>query len=292
MNNLKSQFQFSNEQRVGIFGISTLLLIAIGVLYFYNPSKEPKLDVSSAEILELQAQIDSLKKVALENKKPKLFPFNPNYITDYKSYTLGMTPQQFDNLKAFRDQNKWINSKEDFKKVTGVSQKWLDSISPFFKFPDWVTNPKPKKTYAYTTQLKSNKPIIKVDINMATAEQLREVRGIGPAFSERIMKQRQFLNGFTNQAQLYGIWGLEPEVVGRVLERFYIPNPEPVTKINVNTATASDIATIPGISFDIAKEVWEFRVLRERINSISELDKIPNMTPANLKLFQLYLFVD
>jgi DNA uptake protein ComE-like DNA-binding protein len=60
----------------------------------------------------------------------------------------------------------------------------------------------------------------------------------------------------------------------------------------VNKASASDIATIPGISFEMAKKIWEFRRLREKITDIQELEKIEGMTERKLQLIQLYLSVE
>ena len=55
-----------------------------------------------------------------------------------------MSSEEIDRLLDYRKQNKWINSKEEFKKVTKVSDSLLDQISSYFKFPDWVANPKPR----------------------------------------------------------------------------------------------------------------------------------------------------
>ena len=47
-----------------------------------------------------------------------------------------MSSEEIDRLLDYRKQNKWINSKEDFKKVTKVSDSFLDQISSYFKFPE------------------------------------------------------------------------------------------------------------------------------------------------------------
>ena len=62
--------------------------------------------------------------------------------------------------------------------------------------------------------------------------------------------------------------------------------------MNINKASASDIATIPGISFDLAKQIWEFRIVRERIENFSELEKIEGLSPIKLMLIQLYLQIE
>jgi competence ComEA-like helix-hairpin-helix protein len=272
--------------------ITTLLFVN----YSYDFSEDEVLDISSSEVVALQFEIDSLRAPTLESKDFKPRPFNPNFITDFKAYTLGMSPEEFDRLQDFRSRDEWINSAADFKKVTGVSDSLLSEISPLFKFPEWITNPKAKRSSRSNFSEPENfisKPTgIKTDLNTATLSQLQEVRGIGPALAKRILAYRNKIGSFSNDLQLYNVWGLEEAVVKRTLDRFTVKSPKVFEKMDLNSVSASDIATIPGISFDLAKQIWEFRTLRERINDFSELEKIESLSKLNLELIQLYLYIE
>ena len=70
-----------------------------------------------------------------------------------------MSNEEIDRLLDYRKQNQWINSAKQFQEVTQVSDSLLNKISPYFKFPDWVTNPKPQNR---NTFIKYNKPGSKV----------------------------------------------------------------------------------------------------------------------------------
>ena len=291
---LKSHFTFSKQQRSGILLLLLLIVSLLCVYWFADFSEEDTLDISSAEIVALQEEIDSLRLVEIENRKPKRYPFNPNFITDYKGYVLGMSNEEIDRLLQYRKEGKWINSAADFKKVTGVSDSLLNALSPYFKFPDWVANPKPKNDFKdYKSESFTEKPFAqKIDLNQATETQLQQVSGIGEALGKRIISYREKLGGFSNDIQLYNVYGLEPSVVQRTLNLFTVKTPKVISKININTASASDISTIPGISFEMAKKIWEYRRLREKITSIQELDKIEGMSERKLQLIQLYLSVE
>lgn len=293
-NNFTSHFLFAKSEQGGILLFVVLILAGLCVYLFRPIETEEVVDISSAEVLLKQKQIDSIRFAELEDRKPKLYPFNPNFITDYKAYTLGMPTEAYDKLQQFRKENKWINSKADFKKVTGVSDAWMDSISPFFKFPDWVTNPKPKfsKKSTYVDFDKEKSFSQKIDLNTATAEALQQVSGIGTALSERIINYRNSIGGFTDDVQLYEVYGVSPQVIARTKNLFTVKTPKPIEKFNVNTASASDLSTIPGISFELGKKIWEFVKLRERIKSLSELEKIDGITANKIQRFQLYLFVE
>jgi hypothetical protein len=141
MKNFKSHLLFNKQQRGGILRLVTIIVGLLGAYLFIPFSEDPIIDISSAEVKAVQKQIDSLRTAEIENRKPKRYPFNPNFITDFKAYTLGMSPEEFDRLQHFRSKEQWINSVADFKRVTQVSDSLLEVISPYFKFPDWVQNP-------------------------------------------------------------------------------------------------------------------------------------------------------
>ena len=201
---------------------------------------------------------------------------------------MGMSTEEIDRSLAFRKENKWINSVEDFKKVTKVSDSLLNKTSPYFKFPDWVTNPKSKNKYV-KKRFKEKKFTQKIDLNLATQDQLEAVNGIGKAFSKRIIDYRNKLGGFTNDIQLYQVYGLDFQVANSILKEFTLKTPKEIIKMNLNSISASDISTIPSISFDIAKKIWEFRILNEGIKSFSELENIEGLTKRKLQGIQLYL---
>lgn len=296
MENFKSHFVFNRSQRNGILFLLLLIFSFFGIYYFVDFTEEDVFDINSSEIIEVQKELDSLRTIEIASRKPKIYPFNPNFITDFKGYTLGMSPEEIDRLKKFREKDQWINSVKQFQKVTQVSDSLLNKISPLFKFPDWVTNPKPKKEYPYNNYnnkgFKEKSFSKKIDLNIATQEQLQQVSGIGKALSKRIIDYREKLNGFSNDAQLYSVYGLNPEVVKRTLNEFTVKTPKEIIMMSLNKISASDIATLPGISFELAKRIWEYRVLNEGINDFSELEKIEGMSQRKLKGIQLYLTLD
>ncbi len=290
MENIKSHFVFNRQQRNGILFLLLLITGLLGVYYFVDFSDEDVLDTTSPEIISLQKELDSLRQIELTSRKPKIYPFNPNFITDFKGYTLGMSLLEIDRLHHFREKGQWINSKQDFQKVTKISDSLLEVISPYFKFPEWLTNPKPKKEYnmGFKEKLFSEK----LDLNKATEEELQKISGIGATLSKRIISYRLKLGGFTADSQLNNVYGLNEQVVERTLNEFTVKTPKEINKMNINVISASDIATIPDVSFELAKRIWEFRILRERIDDFSELKIIEGMSPRMLARIQLYLTLE
>jgi len=294
--NIKSHFKFSRQQRSGIF-LLLLLIISIQIFYHFVLPKlmdnNPEFDTKDSAISTFIAQIDSLKAVELENRKPKIYPFNPNFISDHKGYTLGMTNQEIDRLLAFRKQNKWINSVNQFQSVTKVSDSLLAKISPYFKFPDWVTNPKPKQNnFSQSFSKLPKTESQKLDLNSATAEQLQKVYGIGPSYSQRIIKYRHKINGFHSFIELQEVYGLTPEVIQNIKNNFTIKTPRVITKIDLNTATKDQLVTIKYIDYEVAHNIIEERTLRDGFKSIGELTKVNGFPVNKIQIIKLSLRLD
>ena len=297
MNNLKSHFLYTKNQRNGIFLLLTLI-VAFQCAYFFIDFSSEAVQVTSNELKEFQNEVDSLKAAQIEKNKPKIYPFNPNFITDYKGYSLGMSNEEIDRLLSFRKQDKWINSVQQFQDVTEVSDSLLNAISPFFKFPDWVTNPKAKSNpnwvdYSKSNTFKATATKIftqKIDLNKATAEELQKVNGIGAALSDRIVKYRaKFSGGFMSDIQLQDIYGLSPEVIEKITNDFTVKTPRPFEKINLNTATRDQLVTIQYLDYESAHHIIEYRTLHEGFKSLDELLKVKNFPVQKIEIIKLYL---
>lgn len=286
MKNFKSHFKFNKQEQSGIFFLLVIIIILQGAFFYIKLSPFDKADKKIAVNAFEQRKIDSLKKLSQLKDKVKLYPFNPNFITDYKGYTLGMSVEEIDRLHSFRSLNKYVNSKEEFQKITQVSDSLLAVIAPYFKFPDWVTN---KKQTTNTSLKKSNKSISLKDINQATAKDLKAINGIGDKLSARILKFRDRLGGFLVNEQLYDVYGLEPLVVERILMKFNVISPPEIEKININTASAQEIGSLVYISYNIAAKIVKLRELEGPINSFEELTKIEDFPSEKLDRIALYL---
>jgi DNA uptake protein ComE-like DNA-binding protein len=262
------------------------------VYYFVDiPSKD--IIVNQKELQIFQQEIESLRLVEIANRKPIIYPFNPNYITDYKGYTLGMTNDEIDRLLQFRKSNKWVNSAKEFQNVTKISDSLLNVISPYFKFPFWVTNPKPQKEFSYNNNNLPKSYNDKIDLNTATVNQLRKVNGIGEKLSERIINYRsKFVGGFIADVQLEDVYGLTPEVITRITNEFTVKTPRQVVKYNLNTVTREQLVTIQYIDYELAYEIVEQRTLREGYKSLDELTKVKDFPVNKIEIIKLYLTLD
>lgn len=287
---IKSYFQFTKDQRSGIF-LLLLLIVVVQLVWFYWSSEKSHQSGSPThqEWLAMQTIVDSLKTHKNETTA-KMYPFNPNFITDYKGQQLGMSLEELNRLFAFRKQNKYVNSAKEFQQVTLVSDSLLEAISPYFKFPDWVNQPRKNQYTTFQKNTDSKKAVIFVkDINEATADDLVKLYGIGPALSERILKRRTSLGAFVSMEQMNEIWGLSPEVVALLQQHFTISRPPMIEKIAINNLSSKELAQFPYFNYALAKEIVTYRSMHNGIHSIEDLTKIKGMPNEKIKIIALYL---
>lgn len=287
---LKSYFKFSTGQRTGVF-LLFFIIIVLQFLYFLSgTSVFIKKNPEKQKWLSLQSQIDSMK----EKKRmyvPKTYPFNPNFITDYKGYKLGMSVSEIDRLLAFRKQNKYVNSAEEFQEVTRISDSLLHAISPFFKFPDWVKNKKQfegNKNFPHTVYPKKEK-IVVIDINQATQEDLMKVYGVGEVISLRILKYKESLGGFVSMEQMKEIWGLSPEVIEKINTHFKVSTIPNLKKININNASLKELSQFPYFNYQLARQIVTFRSMNGDFKNGSDLTKIKGLSIDKANIIVLYL---
>ncbi len=290
--NTKNSFQqtllsYSKSQRIGIIVLFVLIFICQGFYFFSNFKSVENNGDEKVQWLSYQKEIDSLK-ILKSNYKPTIYPFNPNFITDFKGYKLGMSVTEIDRLLAFRKQNKFVNSAEEFQVVTKVSDSLLKAISPYFKFPDWVKNKKNFSSSFGKKDFSKTEKKISLDINLASQEDLMKIYGIGEGLSKRILEQKEKFGAFVSMEQMSDVWGLSPEVIVKLNESFFVKNTTNQKKIKINSATIKELSQFPYFRYALAKEIVTYRSMNNDIK-IEDLAKIKGFPVEKIKIIALYL---
>lgn len=288
--NIRSHFNFSKEQRIGVLFL-LLIIISLQLVYFFGDfSIVFKEEAGKQEWLSLQAEFDSIQRKD-KSQNNMVYLFNPNFITDYKGYKLGMSVAEIDRLLNFRKENKFVNSAQEFQKVTQISDSLLKKIAPFFKFPDWVNNKKKFKEYDSNSNpvfVKKDK-IVVLDINQATQEDLIKVYGIGEVISSRILKQKEIIGGFVSMEQMNDVWGLSPEVIEKLNLHFKIGALPEIKKIDINNASLKELSKFYYFRYPLAKEIVTYRSMNGDFKNIEDLTKVKGFPVDKAKIITLYL---
>ena len=292
MKKLKSHFWYTKSQRNGILFLLASIIGLQLLFHFINFGDNGLVTPNQAKMSFYQHQLDSLKKISLEDKKYTIYPFNPNYISDHKGYQLGMKIKEIDLLLAHRNKRLFVNSAKEFQEVTKISDSLLQAISPYFKFPEWVQKKNREKEERFTVTTKTKKNISDItssDINEATPYDFTLVKGVDEYLSERIIKYRSKLQGFSFPEQLFEVWGLEKEVADNILQVFSIQKKPRITKINVNTASFKEVLSNPYIDYELCVQIFGYKDEVAELQSISEIKNIEGFPIEKYDRIVLYL---
>ncbi len=274
----------SSYQRKGVlllFVLIGILQVAIWGISFISTER---FEFDSKQTIEMQKQWDSLQNVQAE-KKQKIYPFNPNYIQDYKGYQLGMSVEEIDRLHRYRAQGNFVNSAKEFQQVTKISDSLLQKLQPYFKFPDWVEN-KTKEIVVYN---KTENAIVVKDINKATQADLMKINGIGEVLAQRILSERDKYNGFVSIEQVKFVYGINTEVANKIAKYFAVKQMPKIEKININQCQKTQLLQVPYITPSLATQILIYRSKKEEKLTINDLKEINGFPVEKLKIITLYL---
>ncbi len=287
---MKPYFEMNSRFRNGILILAILMFLVIWLFFLFT--KQTKLVNDFTELSIYQQQLDSLKKNTIANKKGYVLqPFNPNFITDHKGYALRLTVEELDRLYAYRKKNKWINSVSDFKKVTGISDSLIAVISPLFKFPDWIHDSPPKKTYKKITY--SSKSFAqKKDLNTITIKDLQHDIEVPDFIADRIIKYRQSIGGFIDDIQLKDVKGLYEHHRNKIVSIYTVKTKREINKINVNTASVKQLIDVPYFDFETAIAIKDFIKEKSKITNFEELQEIEGFPFEKIDRIMLYLEIN
>lgn len=284
------QFDWNSTDRIGVF--SLLIIISLFLISIYSINSRPAI-TSDLKIDEKAEErwteiVDSLKNQQNQKKSFKIYPFNPNFISDYKAYTLNMPTEAFDRLKTYRSKGQWINSNREFQDVTKVSDQWMKTYAQYFKFPQWVID----QQNAIQPELPELSYQQKKDLNSVSKEELQKISGIGEVLANRIINYRTKLGGFRNTIQIKDIYGLNYEVEKRLLQQMTVKTSTEYKLININTASVVELQQIPYFNYELARQIFSFIKLREGVSSLEELSKIETFPSHRIPQLKLYLKIN
>ena len=194
---------------------------------------EPYIEIGEAEAVPVAAEA----LVALH-------PFDPNTATQQELIGLGLPPPVAYGVVRYREAGGQFRTAADFGKLRSISADQYERLRPFIDIA--ATAPPPAAAA----------PIL--EINAATAEDWQALRGIGPAYTRRILEQKERMGGFGNWEMLRRTPGLPDSVYQRIRPLLRLDAP-PVTDIYINRIGEAELIAHPLLTKSQALSLLEFR---------------------------------
>lgn len=301
---LVSLFSLSKSEQKGIVILTILIILLVAAnqflpLFIQHPwvnqaeylekvkaFQQKQQELSDSVYLagrQARGKLDSVEA----NKILKPFPFNPNGLPDSSWLALGLSEKQLATIKNYEAKGGRFNSKEDFKKIYGISEGEYLVLEPFIEIPEpsQKIKPKKKKTVPAKKEKSTQSYYSHIELNQADSAQIAERLKFPSWIATRIVKFRNLLGGFYSVDQLNEVYGMDSlEVEKR--KNFIEIDTTQIRKIDLNKATFKDLVNHPYISYDLTKEIVEFRQENVKINSTYELVEqgiIPDSLHQKLK---------
>ena len=278
----KDYFTFSKKERIAVMALLLLIALFIAAPYFYPGKRNPPVlskalsdfvnnskatQLSQDSIAEPRESF-TVSKYANEPLAYALFPFDPNTISETEWKRLGISDKTIHTLLNYRNKGGRFKSPEDIRKIWGMKKEVADRIIPYVKIAEMVPSTYPTKKIG----ISNPQPSI-IDINTATLEDWKLLPGIGEVLANRIVKYRERMGGFTNEAQVKATYGISDSVF-RLIAPYLRIDPETIQKINLNTTSAYELRIRANIPDAIARAIIAYRQQYGPYQSVNDLKKI------------------
>lgn len=302
---IMSSFGFSKSEANGsIVLILIVLIIAVLPRWFINMSNSTVVS-ENADKKALQEWYNSIRIIATkeklkstgENKKKVtierpliLQAFDPNEVTVDELLTMGFPQRIAQNLVNYRIAGGFYQEAADLKKIYGMDDLFLKKLEDYLLFADKTeSNPPLQFSSQRPTTNSDTNAISSININLASADELTAIKGIGPVLSQRIVKYRALLGGFHRHDQLFEIYGLEEELINNMKNFIHVDSI--LTKININHSEIKRLSSHPYIDYALARSISNYRKVHGPYQHIEDLKQIKIIDDSLFQKLSPYISV-
>lgn len=298
----KSYFYYSRQEKRGILILSIIL---IGLLFYkyyliQNPVKigeitDSKLNKLYCQLEHNRVESDIKKQAYYQKQKFKTNQyrskyrtsdvlelqiddsFDPNNVSQGLLESMGLSNKIIKNWTKYLQSGAKFRGKEDIKKIYGITSDVYEQLAPFI---DIKQLEKPILNNRDTSKYYKQKPkpttLALIDINVADAEDLIPIYGVGPSLSTRIIKFRDKLGGFHDIGQLREVFGLPDSTYTELANKIIVIGQ--IQQINVNASSLEDLKQHPYIDYKLAKSIVKYREQHGPYRDWPDLQKLKLMS--------------
>lgn len=280
-------FYFTENQKKGILVLALIiLLLSVGrALWLWLPDPAlapmPELEASGLEEEPLSLSHSTLDINATDTAAWEALP--------------GIGPVLARRILRFRAGVGGFDSVKQVAKTYGLPAETFAQIEPQLRY-------EPRTRDSLRAQVKQavRRSYPTLDLNQATAAELQQLPGLGPVLSERIVKYRRKLGGFSSVADLQAVYGLPPETLERLTPYLRLSAPaqpalavEPLTTpLDLNQADSTALMRLPGIEASLVRRILRYRQLLGFFYAVEQLRAVYGLAEEQLQAWQPLLQVN
>jgi competence ComEA-like helix-hairpin-helix protein len=210
-------------------------------------------------------------------------------VSDEEWKEMGLKKWQINGLRTYREKAGDIRTAEQFSKLNVVTDAFFEKVRPYLVFEGKAGNPvivNKERNF----EKEETKTALSIEINTASATRLTELKGIGPAYSSRIVKYRSLLGGFRSLDQLREVYGLEDSVFTEIFP-FLTLDTSKVHKININKVMITALRKHPYVKWNVATAIVNYRDQHGVYESVAAIKKTDLVSPELYRKIAPYFSV-
>ena len=286
----KNYFAYSRGERNSIIILLVIILLLITanlLLPAVINNQEFNYKEYESELNDFEKSIKSpdrqkLNDINKNTRKKKdnmyqLFRFNPNTADINELNKLGFNEQVIRNIIKYRTNGGCFHKKEDLLKIYGMDTSLYSSLVSYIYFDQDGLSHLPEEGYRNNATIDN---YILIDINKADGHLLIESLGLEKNISERVIKYRNLLGGFSDKNQFNEIYGVTKAQCALLADNVFIDTTL-IRKININRANEQTLDRHPYLNEYYAKAITKYRKFAGEIKKINELS-VNNILPGNI----------
>ncbi len=282
------RLRFTRREKRGALILAFLAIILILLPKFFKSTYPPlAIELTYEEkqkVEQLHAtskQAKAQKKKAYSNnfknyeKKEKINPiptepFDPDTLTIESWRKLGLSERQAEIMLSYRERSNGFYHIDQLYSAYVLDSEKVNLWKPFLVF-------------------NRKKPVAKkIEINSASAEEFKSLKGIGDKLSERIVAYRTKLGGFVRVEQIGEVYGLPAETFEEIKTKLTV-DPTNIQQVMVNHLEIKELAGHPYISFQMAKLIVNYRLQHGPYLSIEDLLKSKGLEKEEATKIEPYI---
>ena len=146
----------------------------------------------------------------------------PNEVSNIKEQTDSLLAADQDTTLAFLRDTSWQGEDSSAQRVQSPHERRATSRKrETYRAGKWTATQQDRRNDAWA-QKKSVYEHLRIELNSADTTELKQLRGIGSKLSQRIVKYRKKIGGFTHKEQLKDIYGLSEETYRHILPHVWV----------------------------------------------------------------------
>ena len=242
------------------------ILLIPRVLLYFSDSPKAIIDSEQVERFESKKSFEEKKEPKKKTYAKKYFVppcrFNPNEYLLKDWMALGLSKKQSQSIINFIKRG--IHSNKDLEKIYVMPAEVFSMIKDSTFYIQEVEIAKKSEHADTFTKVEL------LDINVASKEDLIELKGIGEFYAKQIIKYREELGGFVFIEQLLEVWKMRLETYQMVTPQITL-NEQNIVKININTCTIDVLKKHPYLDYYQANSLIKMRMQREKFSELIEI---------------------